>query len=379
MKSTPRTKALRKLLDACDELHRIRDRMTDPELRRDARTRLRQKARRKSEQLTRDLSAYRFRGPLGRILREYRFTASDFELLAILLHRSMRCEDPATEGRAVLAAMFETSFDVLRGMELLHPTGNLRSSGLVVLADDEEDDGGDVLTARFQLSEDALHAFRNEIQGLVPEDLRRSRLQAYEHHRELLIDLRTLHNLYQARAERVFHPDRWDRVRAGGGHPTQALDKRIESFWTRIQRRLAATPEAHRFPAVRLLREYRISREELVVVVHLLFRELYEGNAYADAADLIRLISRDETELIRNRRLVHSGGSLLRNEIFQLEPMIEARELTGEIHLNDWVVNLMFELEPLEEEIRSDEKLDWHLYLRSLDDSQRFFRDLEAG
>lgn len=379
MKSTARTKALRKLLDACDDLHRIRDRMTDPELRRDARAKLRRRAQRKSEQLTRDLSAYRFHGPLGRVMREYRFTAQDFEVLAILLHRSMRFEDPATEGRTILASMFETSFDVLAGMELLHATARLRNSGLVVLAEDEEDDGGDVLSARFRLSDDALDAFREEIQGLVPEDLRRSRIVAYSNHRELLVDLRTLHNLFQTRAERVFHPDRWDRIRAGGSSAGQSLERRIESFWERIQKRLAATEDAARFPSVGLMRNLKVTREELVAIVHLLFRELYEGNAYADAAELIRLISRDETELIRNRSLVRADSRMLRGDIFQLETTLESRELTGEVHLSDWVVNLMFELEPVDGDIQSDEKLDWHLYLRGLDDSGRFFRDLEAG
>ena len=127
------------------------------------------------------------------------------------------------------------------------------------------------------------------------------------------------------------------------------------------------------------MRDLKVTREELVAIVHLLFRELYEGNAYADAAELIRLISRDESELIRNRSLVRADSRMLRGDIFQLETTLESRELTGEVHLSDWVVNLMFELEPVDGDIQSDEKLDWHLYLRGLDDSGRFFRDLEAG
>ena len=169
MKSSPRATALRKLLDLCDDLHRLRDRMTDPSLRRDTRARLRRQSKRKADQLALNLAAYRFRGPLGQVMRENRFTVQDFELLASLLQATMHAEDPAVEGRLLLGSLFRTSFEVLSGMDLLHESSRLRASGLVILADDEEEPA-DLLEARFRLSEDALDSFRQEISGLVPED-----------------------------------------------------------------------------------------------------------------------------------------------------------------------------------------------------------------
>jgi len=369
--------ALRRLLDLCDELHRIRDKMSDPELVREARTRLRRQSKRKSVQLTRDLSAYRFRGPLGQVMREYRFTPADFEALAVLLHRTMRSEDPAMEGRLILASIFETSFEVLAGMNVLHAGGRLRSSGLVQLVDDEEDDASDLLSARFRLSDEALQAFREEIAGVVPEDLQRRKVGGYQNNREFLVDLRILHNLYKGRSERVFHHERWDRLHAGSTVPGRSLTQRIERFWSRIHRRLRDNPEAKEFPAVKALRAWNVSEEETVMIVHLLFKELYEGNAYADAVELIRLVSHDEAELIRNKRLMAPSGNLLARGLLQLESMIEGRELTGEVHLADWAVNALFGHSAAEESIRPDERLEWHLYLKSLEDTAQFFEGLE--
>lgn len=351
--------------------------MTDPSLRRDTRARLRRQSKRKADQLALNLAAYRFRGPLGQVMRENRFTVQDFELLAILLQATMHAEDPAVEGRLLLGSLFRTSFEVLSGMDLLHESSRLRASGLVILADDEEEPA-DLLEARFRLSEDALDSFRQEISGLVPEDLRRRRVGPYHHNREFLIDLRILHNLYKHRSERVFHVERWDRLNLGCPEPG-IVNRRIQGFWGRMRQRLTRSEGARQFPSLRFFREYGLSEEEMIVVVHLLFKELYEGIAYADTADLLRLISKGEDDLIRNRRLLVAGATLIEREIIQVEPILEGRELTGEVHLSDWVVNLLLGAPTTEPRIRPDERLEWHLYLKNLEDTKAFFKDMESN
>lgn len=379
MKSSRRALAIGKLLDLCDDLQRIRARLHDPELRREERMRLRRQSKRKAMQLQRDLGAYRFRGPLGMILREYRFTPADFEILSALLHHSMRSPEPELEGRILLGTVFETAFGVLQGMHHLQESGRLRSSGLVVLADEAAEET-DVLEARFRLSDDALQSFREEVEGRTPADLRRRRNESYRHHRELLTDLRILHNLYKTRSEQVFHGDRWDRLHVGTVAPGRFLSRRIQAFWDTIRTRIAATPAARDFPVLRLQRECGLCEEELVMIVHLFFRELYEGNAYADAVELLRLVSANEQDLIRNRRLLLKQSPLVQGEILNNEPLLEGRELTGEVHLSDWVVNLLFGAEALpDREIRPDDRLEWHLYLKNLEDTGSFFRDLDSN
>lgn len=379
MKTSRRTTALRKLLALCDDLQRLRTRLCDPELRRDTRSRLRRQARTKTQQLAADLSAYRFRGPLGHALRETKLESSHFLILAVLLQRHLRADTPALEGRALLAMVFEGSFDVLAGIDLLHENGALRSSGLIVLDEDDEFTD-DVLDARFRISEEALVAFQEEISGLVVEDQSRTtRSGGYANNRDFLVDLRILHNLCKHRSERVFQIDRWDRIRLGNVDPGRSLTRRIERYWNRIQERIKHSDPEAALPAIRFCRDHNLSRNEIVVIVHLLFKELYEGNAYADAAELIRLVSENEHDLIRNRSLIVEGGRLRKSEMILIETMIENRELTGEVHLADWVVNFLFGSTGSDIAIRADEQLDWHLYLKKIGDTGTFYRDLEAN
>ncbi len=376
MKSRRRVVALRDLLDLCADLHRIRTRLSSDDITRDTRTRLRRQVRTKSQRLAQRLSDYRFQGPLGRLLRDYDLGAVHFQLLAVLLQRHLRSDEPALEGRRLLAAVFEEPVDVLAAIGLLQEGGVLRSSGLIVLDDEEITE--DVLESRFRIAEDALVAFREEIAGVVVED-RRTRPACYAGNHEFLLDLRILHNLYKHRCTRVFHVDRWDRVHAAAPRAGERLQRRIETFARRIQARLDATADAARYPAVRFIREHGLDEAEVVIVVHLLFKELYEGNPYADAAELARLVSASELELVRNRRLLLDGGRLMSLEILENEPALEGRLLTGEVHLTDWAVNYLFGALKGDDSIDTDDRLDWHLYLKNLPDAQSFFRDLEAN
>jgi hypothetical protein len=353
--------------------------MADPALRRDMRSKLHRQVRTKTDQLATNLDAYRFKGPLAQSMREFKLDRVHFQVLAALLQCHLRSDTPTMEGRNVLAAVTGDSFEMLSSMDLLSEDSPLRASGLVLREDDEET-VEDILDARFRISEDALYAFRDEIEGLVVEDQRRVKQIGYENNRDYLLDLRILHNLYKHRSERLFQQDRWDRVHSGTDQQRgNYLTRRIDAFWRKISRRLQESSDAGSFPALRFFREQNLHEAEMVIVVHLLFKELYEGNAYADTADLLRLVSASEEDLIRNRSLVTEGSKLMHAEILQIEPMLESRELTGEIYLSDWVVNFLFGASGGEQDIDRDEQLDWHFYLKNLEDTQSFFKDLEAN
>lgn len=378
MKSTRRSHALRKLLDLCDDLHRIRARLAEATLARETRARLVRQVRSKTDRLARDLASYRFKGPLGRLMREHRLSLVHFQVLATLLQRHLRAEDEASmEGRELLAAVFASSFEVLSGMELLHENGVLRSSGLVVV-DDGDEKALDLLETCYRLGDEALTAFREEVLGVVVDD-GRGAAGPYATNHQYLLDLRILHNLYLHRSERVFQQERWDRAHPGVATPGLQLGQRIEAFWHRIERRLQLTSDAEQFPAVRFFRQHRLGRAESIIVVALLFRELFEGNPYADVAELIRLVSGDEIDLMRNRRHFLDQGRLLRQDIVKVLPDLDGRVLTGEAHLTDWAVNFLFGAPQGDEAIDADDRLDWHLYLSKLDDARTFFRDLEAN
>jgi|SoiMethySBSTD1v2_1073268.scaffolds.fasta_scaffold405639_2 hypothetical protein len=378
MESSRRRLALRKLLGLCDDLHRIRNRLADPGLGTGAERQLRRQSKRKDAQLARELAGYRFRGPLGELVRGLALGPAHFQVLAVLLQRRMRSEDPALSGRALLSSVYDSAFGVLSGLDLLAESSPLRRAGLV-LVEDEEEEPRDLLETRFQVSEEALETFLAELSLQVPEDLRRASSPLYGSPRELLIDLRILHNLYRARSERVFQQGRWDRVHSGPFTPGAFLSRRIETFWSKIRQKLKASPDAESFAVCMLMRDHDLGERELVVVVHLLFRELYEGSAHAEVSELVRLVSSSEEQLIRNRRLFLPEAPLRKGGILHVEPMLEGRELTGEAHLEDWVVNALFGSSAKDLPIRADERLDWHRYLEDLGGSDRFFDDLEKS
>jgi hypothetical protein len=378
MGSAKRGPELQKLITLCDDLRRIRSRMLDPELAAEAKIKLRRQSKRKDEQIARSLAGYRFRGPLGEIMRSFRLQSEHFQVLAVLLHRQMRAEDPAMEGRLILSTLFHTPFEVLAQLNLLHAQSPLRTAGLIRV-EDQEDAPDDLLEARFRLSDEALEAFRGEVAGLVPDDLRQRQRKSYQNHREFIIDLRILHNLYRHRSARVFCQDRWDRLHTIAPGPLRSLDLRIRNLWNKIHKRLENTEDAADFPAVRFMRDQALSEPEMIIIVHLLFQELYDGNAYADVVELLRLISAGEDELIRNRAVVHKTAPLLKHEIITLETLLEGRELTAEARLNDWVVNAVFGVAVREQAIRADEHIDWHDYLKKMNGTDGFFKDMEAN
>ena len=371
---------LRKLLEACADLQELRSKMKDPELDREARTRLRRRSKRKAEHLARDLKGYEFRGPLVDVMKSFPLAPDHFQILAVLLQQQLRCEDPALEGRLILSSVFSSTYEVLARADLLHRDGPLRASGLVVLEEDEEDPE-DLLETRFQLSTEGLLLFRGEIAGESRPRVagKPEALEGYAHYREFLEDLRIIHNLYRRRSEHIFHHDRWFRLRPSTHEPGHSMSHRIDFAWQRLRTRLERTENGATFPAVRLLREHALGEAELIMVVHLLFKELFEGNAYADVAELCKLVSGSEEELLQNRRLAGEQAPLIKGDLVRIEPMLEGRVLTGEAYLSDWAVNYLFGAVFPHEDIRSDERIEWHLYLAQLEDTKGFYRDLDAN
>ncbi|MEQ1632647.1 MAG: hypothetical protein ABL997_09765 [Planctomycetota bacterium] len=376
MKKTPRAIPFGRMLDLCDELQRIRSRIADPTTGREERERLRRQTERQQLSLTRQLTAYRGRGPLANLLRKHRLDATEFEVLAVLLQRAVRAEEPEIEGRLILGSIFDSSFGVLSGLHLLAEDARLRTSGLVRVATDQPL-GTDVLETRFRLSDLALSAMREEVAGRRQPRNRSKDVDGYRTQRELLLDLRMLHNHYRRRGELLFEPERWRSL-----HPQNdslpSLQKRIDELWAEVRTRILRSEVSAAFPLLTMLREHKLGDAETMVVVHLLFQEIYTGDPHSDVADLMRLVSIDDSSLLRARSLFHKDAPLLKAQIVVLEPFVENRELTAEARLDDWVVTRLLDDGGVGKSIRSDERMRWHQYLSELDGSDGFFRDLDA-
>jgi hypothetical protein len=372
MSKDSRQGGLRKLLDLADELRALKKKIQDPALKNDAVQRLRRRSREKLRHLASELGAFRFKGTLGVVLKK--LEPEHFLLLATLLRRYLRSVSPYVEGRALLAAVFETSFELLKGLELLQPESVLRREELVLIdqADEGTEDG--LLESRFRLADAVVEAFLEEL-GLRSTPRKRTR-KGYANHREFLLDLKVLHNLFLTRSQRIFSSDSWWRVRgAAGDRANLALNRRIQATEARIEARISKTPEADEFPLRQFFLEFGLAKEEILVVLHLLFLEFLEGNPYADVVQLIQLISGDEESVLRNRELFLPHGMLRKAGILEVEEMMDGRELTGEAHLADWVLDRMLGTGIRFLPIDADEQLNFHLYLKDLK-SSNFLKDL---
>ncbi|MFQ5503333.1 MAG: hypothetical protein ACE5F1_00890 [Planctomycetota bacterium] len=331
----------------------------------EALTRLRRRSREKLKKLAADLGSYQFKGALGGLLASLQ--AEHFLILATLLRRHLRSVSPFMEGRALLSSVFDTSFELLQGLELIQPDSYLREHDLIV-AEHTEEQEAELLECRFRLSDSAVEAFLEETG--VRAKARPKQAIGYHNQREYLVELKLLHNLYLARARRMFSAESWWRLRgAEADRAGRALDRRIRRFERGIAARLERSEDVAEFPIRRFIIEMGLSKSEVVIVLHLLFLEMLEGNPYADTVALIQLVSSSEEELLANRALFAPGASLRRRDIVDLEQMIEDREMTSECRLNNWVVERILGDEG-RSPISADEKLNFHLYLKKLGSSQ---------
>ena len=369
-----RTTNLKSMLDLCDELGSIKRKIQDPGLKPQTLTRLRKRSKQKLEELARDLRQTRFKGFLGTIQKA--LAAEHFLVLAILLRLHLRSDSPYIEGRELLASVFETSFELLQGMEMLQADGVLCSLGLMEReVEDEEGEpisGEDLLEARFRLCPKVLDGFLEEL-GIHSKSRARSR-RPYGNQSELLLDLKMLHNLHQARGSRLFSVEKWSRLRGEeSDRGTQAVSRRIRSLEQEIEKKLQGIQNPRSFPLLRFVQQMGLGTDELLIVVHLLFLELHEGNPFEDTVVLLQLVSASEAELLEKRSLFVEKSVLRRKEILEVECMVESREMTSECRLANWVLPRIFGVD--RHPINADEKLEFHLFLESLD-SSAFLRDL---
>jgi hypothetical protein len=378
MAKSSRQSGVQRLLDLCDELRALRKKIQDPGLELDKAQRLRRRSRGMRERIATDLRGTRFRGELRELVKGLEPEA--FLVLTILLRKYLRSNNPWLEGRALLSGVFDSSFEMLRGIELLQPDAPLRAEQLVQVepAEPEEEDGGeareDLLESRFRLAPPVIEAFLAEIGSKSSPGARKRR--PYGSFAAYLVDLKLLHNLHRNRALRLFGPERW--WRAGGpaeDRGVRALTRRIRSLREHIQKRLEVTEHAEDFPALRFAREMDLDFEEFLIVAHLVFLELHEGNPYSDAVFLMGLVSGSEEEFLRMRRRFQPKATLLRREILEIETMLDERELTSECRLQAWVLDRFLGPAPGDQPIGADERLDFHLFLEKLEGS-KFLKDL---
>jgi len=138
-----------------------------------------------------------------------------------------------------------------------------------------------------------------------------------------------------ARAESLFPSD----LPSGAPSPQfRILRQTARNTLTTIRGRLAITPGAEHFQIESFRRKHKLSLDHLLVVVHLMFSELVEGEPFISAIECLRVVSETRRDLFSRRNLVSPGGRLRRSGIVLDSGQNElGKALATDLTLADWV------------------------------------------
>lgn len=375
---------LKRLLDLADEIGSIRRNQRELALAPAEQADLSRAARERMLHVARLLKQFEGSGPLQLLLKRYRLGKDHVLLMLELLKRRLSSDDTSMKGRELLGVLFDGSFSMLEGARLLAPDSRLIAAGIVVPELQGAEGDAELLDLRYRLSD---RAFRILLRALRPRRDRRDEggslagtaRKPYRNHLEHLTDLRKLARLYQKRAAKLFHFEYTDELDDEVlPESITLINRQIPRFQEHVRARLAATPQARRFPLVRMQEELGLEHEHLVILVTLVFQELTQGTPYVDAADLLKLVSRSDEDLIRRRKLFAPNSLLVKHALVELEEVILDKELSGEVYVPNDVVDRILGPGRAGEGGKIDEatKTEFKKFLSEIDDSEDFFKRL---
>ena len=364
---------MERLLELGDRLNRLQRAIDDEMSGRRPEGSVRERMRKAVEQVTEDgILDAPLPGSLGRMERRRRFSREEVLVLLLLLSRRVQWGEEGLSGREILEVVFNTSYGILDGAELLEEGAPLRAGGTVAAAEGVE--ATDALDQWFVLSDRVYRAVRREMRrGPARRGARREPVRPYRDHREHLMDMARLTSLFQRRAVRLFGPPPEGEERPW--ESAERLAERVREAEERIVRRLKATEASAGFPILRLAKQHTLGSDEVAALAILLFQEVYTGSSYLPVVDLVKALSSTEEELIEKRALFRKDAALARSGLVVVEEEPLEREFSAEAFLPSWVVDDLLGASG-KPGITSEARRDFASYLSSLQDSDQFFRDL---
>lgn len=363
------------ILGLCDETEALLTR--ERELTGPANSSVRTEVRRRRAELRVLLEKELHGGTLTDIADGRRLSIDEAEVLVVLLRRYVDPKSPWLAGREILERIAEDSFAKLKAIALLSADGGLRRSGLVAIQRPAAGQGHDPLDVKFRLS-DAAAALFYATPASKPARKAPRKAKPYESNREYLLDLRDLAECCRRRALAIFGPPDSEGMRPSR-EERRHIERRIRSIARHIEQDLIATAARDSFPFVAFQREFHLTAEESLIVVDLLFAELFEGETSLETIELLQMVSRDEEDILRKRRIFAPDSVLADRGIAVPVESEEDKPSTGRVMLTAWAKDRILGDDPSGHAIAPDEKIDFHLYLRELDSSARFYRDLADG
>lgn len=293
----------------------------------------------------------------------------DIDVLLLLASLTGRLAgDRTRSGAELVAVAADGSADRLDALAHLEGEAPLLAHALL-LPEVVPGHPSEALEARFRMGP---HVFRLacEVFGRPFEPAAPLATGPYRTNNELLADLRRLSSHMRRRAARLFHLDPWTGAGLDVHEAATALNERARAEAVRIADRMALSDQA--LPILALREAHGLDLDALVILVTLLFQEVVEGVAAVDAVDLVKLVSESETDLLRRR---HQLRPLAHKGLLRLAGAYGGKELTADASLPEEIVE---QLTGESAAIRSDDRIDFHAYLRDLQGSDPFFLDLDS-
>jgi hypothetical protein len=297
---------------------------------------------------------------------------SDRLIVALLVQRHVASKSSSSGVRELLALLADSTFERLEWAARFRADSALARSGLVAI--DPEREGSDPLDASCRLSSEGVRRLLLGSAASAEEPREKIADEG-----ELLARLQELTGLYERRASRLF--ERGDKAPSSPAPESEKLDEkdeaRIEALELCFEDLLAESATLpFRSTLLELARKLRLSFEETFLVGYLLLSELIDGDPWQSGARSLCLLADSEAALWDLRRLLDADAPLRKHGVVVLEELIDGRPLSADIGLSTWVVQRL--TADAESTIQPDERIDFHLYLKDLGDSESFFRRLDA-
>ena len=366
---------LERLLELGDRLNRLQRAIDDEMSGRRPEGSVRERMRRAVEQMAEDgILDSPLPGALGRLERKRRFSREEVLVVLLLLARRVQWGDEGLSGREILEVVFDSSYGILDGAELIEEGAALRASGVVASVEGTE--SPDVLDQWFIVSDRLYAAVRTEMRrGPRRRGPRKEPGPPFRGPPAHRMALARPTGRSGRRSMRLFGPPTGEEE---GRPPFESLDRlaaRIRETEERIQRRLEATEASAGFPVLRLARQHGLNHDEVAALAILLFQEVYTGSSYLPVVDIVKALASLEEELIEKRALFRKEGALVRSGLVVVEEEPLEREFSAEAYLPSWVVDELLGSSG-KPGITSQARRDFASYLAELKDSGQFFRDL---
>jgi hypothetical protein len=315
-----------------------------------------------------------FRAALRGLAAATQLKRDDLVIVMALFLRRLRRPQPTTPGRELLEVVASRG-DLAGRAKALHPEAALIRAGIVITDAFQPEH---VFDAGFRLNDDVFKLLYRAYHGMLfdPTASDPPRPAPFTSWSDHLLATRALVELAKRRAARLFPQSAWAESFSDEERAPEELQRLFDLQAELLRAREAATPESVRLPLLAMRRDFGLSADDELMLVALLLQELYSSHATLELGELLRLIARDEADLLGRRGAVAPQGRLREAGLLVVEGEAEGKDLISSAWLPPWLSERLLGAGSTPRAIGADERSKFHDYLQTLQSSEDFYRRL---